>query len=167
MKGNENVNYSIAVSHLDRSHSGNAAISAIYQMRLTDNMRRRMTPEARKALGKEGLTTEEAIAKRDARDELADHHQFQNFCLLKGIYFEITRHDKRSTRRVGALDFALAYRGRALFLEFKRPGRKPTKEQDEVLRFHAGAGNPAYVVYSLSEAIELCYKHLPLKAPND
>jgi hypothetical protein len=136
-------------------------------MKLTDNIRRRLSPETRKALGKDGLTTEEAIAEREHKDELADHHQFQNFCLLKGIYFEITRHDKRSTRRVGALDFALAYGGRALFLEFKKGNNKTSKAQDEVLRFHAAAGNPAFVVYSLSQAIELCYQYLPLKAQND
>lgn len=110
-----------------------------------------------------GPTAAEARAKDDYRGELQDQNQFINFCQLKGIYWDRLNPVRKATSRRGRLDFSLAYQGHALFLEFKKGTNKATVEQEEHLRLHGSAGNPAFVVRTLSEAIELCYQYLPLK----
>jgi hypothetical protein len=123
----------------------------------------RMDPADRKRLGKMGTTSAESAANADRRGELADHGQFVNFCQLRGIEYIHANPTQKSTIKKGALDFALGFGGRCLYLEFKKGKSKPTPEQEDTLRRHAAAGNPAFVVRSVSEAIDLCYQHLPLR----
>jgi hypothetical protein len=110
-----------------------------------------------------GPTVAELQAHQNHRGELADHDQFIGFCNLKGIYYDRLNPTRKTTSRRGRLDFSLAYHGQALFLEFKKGTNKPTKEQEDHLTMHALAGNPAFVVNSVSAAIDLCYEYLPLK----
>lgn len=62
----------------------------------------------------------------------------------------------RSHRTVGEPDcIVIADRGRVFFLECKRKGGKPTKEQSAMIAWLTHLGASAHVVYSMAEVVAI------------
>ncbi len=69
-----------------------------------------MSPEDRKAMGKAGMTAEEAIAKFTAKSEKQLQSQIVNLLRLKGIEVCWHRTDKKSAATVGWPDLTFCVR---------------------------------------------------------
>lgn len=107
---------------------------------LPDNILRCISPSDRQALGRAGLTAEEARQHATLRIERGDHNGFINYCNLRGILFVHASPVRRSTIRVGWPDFSLFHSGGVLFLEFKVRPNTLTTDQAEVRRELETAG---------------------------
>ncbi len=81
------------------------------------------------------------LLRHEAQDELS---------------YDWSRTDKRSTSRIGKLDFVIyGAVGKSLHLEFKQPGGRVTPEQaKEIIRL-TKLGHVATIVHSADEAIKL------------
>jgi hypothetical protein len=95
-----------------------------------------------------------------AKSEKAMQDTFWNFCCLKDITVDPSNMSKKTTRRVGMADFPCYYRGRVLFVEFKRPGGKLSKAQEEFRDEIQRQGFPYCVAYSASQGIEFAIEYL-------
>lgn len=67
------------------------------------------------------------------------------------IWWSRSRMDKPTTGRVGVPDFLMCFSGLFLAVEVKRPGKKPTMEQNGELAWIRKAGGIECVATSLSE----------------
>lgn len=122
---------------------------------LPDSLLRRVSPVDRKAAGLPmpiGEWLKKKADKADAKREKELQNQIYNWLRLRGITAIRSRMDRATSNNVGTPDFLLAVHGRAVALEVKLPGRKPTDEQMGMLLKLAADGWEAKVVYSLDEA---------------
>ncbi len=120
-----------------------------------------MSPEDRKAMGKAGMTAEEAIAKFTAKNERQLQSQIVNLLRLKGIEVCWHRTDKKSAATVGwpDLTFAVLWTGFgtiACAWEIKMPDGKLSEEQTKTaIRMQRGVNNWTYrVIRSVDEALK-------------
>lgn len=104
---------------------------------LPNNILRRMAKEDRLALGKGGMTAEEALKRFEARSEKEVQGQIDSWLRLKGIWFARSRMDKRTTGRRGTPDFLFVARPESfnglpvpMAIEVKYTDGKPTWEQE-------------------------------------
>jgi hypothetical protein len=119
---------------------------------LPDHFLRLMSAKDRRSIKQ--TTAAEAQVKYDLRLEREDHRTFSKWCSLNGIYYLWSRTDKAVTIQVGHPDFSLFHKGLTLFIEFKRPGQKLSKEQ-EVARDRLTTQHFDFLVcYSAEEAIK-------------
>lgn len=119
---------------------------------LPDHVLRLMSPEDRKAIKQ--TTAEEDGAKYNQKLEREDHRTFSKWCSLNGIYYLWSRTDKAVTIQVGHPDFSLFHKGLTLFIEFKRPGQKLSKEQEDRKDWLTKQHFDYFVCYSAEEAIK-------------
>jgi len=76
-------------------------------------------------------------------------------------WWDRKRMDRPTTSRVGVPDFVGSWRGRAFGLEVKKPGGKPSTEQQGELAWMRKAGAVVGVVFSKEEAVEFFMKIEP------
>jgi hypothetical protein len=125
---------------------------------LPDTFLRCLAPESKKVVGQKTLAEAEDVAGQKSEKAMQD--TFWNFCCLKGITTDSSAMNKKTTRRVGMADFPCYYRGRVLFLEFKRKGGKLSRAQEEFRDEIERQGFPYCVAYSASQGIEFAIKYL-------
>ncbi len=122
---------------------------------LPDSLLRRVAPADRRAAGLPCpvaeltvLATVKAYKKREK--ELQE--QITNWLRIRGITVIRSRTDHKTSNNVGTPDLLFAIRGRAVALEVKLPGCKPTPGQEKFLCALAGNGWKIAIVHSLDEA---------------
>lgn len=97
------------------------------------NILKCMSPADRKALGKAGLTPEEALQKAETKSEKELQSLIVALLRLKGIEPIVSAMNKRTTNNVGLPDILFAVNGRRRFYacawEIKMPGSKLSWEQ--------------------------------------
>jgi hypothetical protein len=114
----------------------------------------RLMPQAeRRRFGKAGLTVPEIEAKNDHKLEKEIQDQIAQYLQLHEVRFNRSRMDRKTTCVKGWPDFTFCVKGRACFLEVKRPGQKPDPEQSKVIADLIAAGAFVKIVCSLQEAI--------------
>lgn len=113
-----------------------------------------MSPEDRAKLGKGCVTASEAQTKWRRGEERRMHDVVEAWLRRREIPFVHARMDKASTIAKGWPDFTVVYRGRALCLELKAQGGKPTAEQVETLAILEKTGTPCKIAYSEADALE-------------
>ena len=113
---------------------------------LPDSYKKLLAPEDRKALGKDGLLSEEVIARGRVKLERDLRKHVLNLLRLRGIEPISARDDKKSTITVGLPDILFAVKGQFMFSsgggdwmtryadvacawELKLPGEKLDPEQ--------------------------------------
>ena len=110
--------------------------------------------------GPAGLTASEATdrgAQRLEREEQQLFCQWLNLHESQGeLSYDWSRTDKKTTRRLGALDFVIyCPEARALFIEFKATGGKLSPEQERQAILLNYLGFVVRVVRTAQEAIAL------------
>lgn len=118
---------------------------------LPDKMLRRMRPEDRKALGKQAMTAEEAIARYTIKSEKDLQNQIGDLLRLRGIWFWTSAMHKATSCTIGAPDFLLCVKGFPMAFEVKLPGKKPEAHQIACHEAMAKNGWCVYVVTSLDQ----------------
>jgi hypothetical protein len=113
-----------------------------------------MDPKDRQALGKAGLTSEEAAAKERLRLERDDQKGYAGWLNSHEIYYLWSRTDKATTIQPGHPDFTIFHRGLVLFGEFKRCGNKQSPDQVRVNETLVREHFDYFLWYSLEEAIK-------------
>lgn len=98
---------------------------------IPENILKLMSSKDRKALGKMGITAEEAKNKYLIREELDHQKQLCAYLDQKGIMYMHARTDKRSTINKGHPDFAIYCGQKVLFIECKSSVGKLSKDQEE------------------------------------
>lgn len=121
---------------------------------LPDNILKRMDPTDRAALGKAGVTTDEALAAAEAKHERELQKQLAQLLDLRDIVFATPRMDKRSTLKVGWPDFTFVIGGKPCAWEAKIRDNKLTSEQQELHTKMRLNGWTVQVIRNVNEAIE-------------
>lgn len=120
---------------------------------LPNNVLRRMSPVARKALNLQ--TSEEASAKFVARNERELQTQIGNLLRLRKIWFTQSRCDRKTSNVIGTPDFLFACHGQAVALEVKFEKGKLSPEQETTHAKMRANGWDVYIVRSVAEVKEL------------
>lgn len=132
---------------------------------LPDNFLKRMSPEDRKALGKAGVTNEEAVKKFALKKEKELHDQIEQFLRLHGVTYRHDRMDRKTTGTVGWPDFTFVWRGIPIALECKLPSGLVTPEQAKVINGLTNDGWKVRVVYSLGQVKDLLFEEIGSGTP--
>lgn len=122
---------------------------------LPDSLLRRVTPADRRVAGLPCPLSELTVlatVKLDRKLEKELQVQIENWLRLRGVTVIRSRTDRKTSNNVGTPDLIFAVHGRAVALEVKLPGRKPTAEQEKFLCALIGDGWKVAVVHSLDEA---------------
>ena len=98
------------------------------------------------------LTKEEIKSEKQLQDQIVGFLERNNTVVIR------SRTDKATTTAVGTPDLLFALKGRAIAYEVKLPGKKPTKEQSEMMLKMSGNGWLCYVVESYDEAVTIYKK---------
>lgn len=87
---------------------------------LPENLLRCMSPEARKPMGKAGMTSDEATKKQEDQAEKDLHKQVVDYLEQhRGIKVGHARMDRKSTYTVGWPDLSFSVNGKACAIELK------------------------------------------------
>jgi hypothetical protein len=122
---------------------------------LPDSLLKRVNPADRRAAGLPPPVSEivsRAAAKSDLKREKELQIEIENWLRLRGLTAIRSRMDRKTSNNVGTPDFIFAVRGRAVALEAKLPGKRPTPEQERFLCALVGDGWFVSVVHTLDEA---------------
>ncbi len=122
---------------------------------LPDSILRRITPAERRASGLPSPLSELTVlatVKADKKLEKELQNQIENFLRLRGITVIRSRTDRKTSNNIGTPDLIFAGRGRAVAMEVKLPGRKPTPEQEKFLAALSADGWLVKIVHALDEA---------------
>ena len=122
---------------------------------LPDAILRRISPADRTSAGLPPPLSEfvaTAKVKSDLKREKELQNQIENFLRLRGITFIRSAMHRKTSNTVGCPDFLFAVVGRAVALECKLPGQKPTEDQERVMAGMIRDGWHVAVVNSLDEA---------------
>ena len=111
-----------------------------------------MSTDDRKALGKAGVTREEALRKMEERVERDLQKRLCSLLSLRDITYATTRTNKRSTLTKGWPDITFALNGQACAWEVKIAGGKLTSDQEIVHCAMLKNGWRVAVIRSLDEA---------------
>jgi hypothetical protein len=84
-------------------------------------------------------------------NERALQNQIENWLRLKGITAIRSRMDRKTSNNKGTPDFLFAVKGRAVAVECKLPGIRPTIEQQKILVALANDGWKVAVIHTLDE----------------
>ena len=133
---------------------------------LTDKQKQMMSPADRRALGKLGMTAEEARERWAAGEEKKLQSLIANFLNLKEIYFETDRMDRKTSGKVGRPDFRICYRGRWIGVECKAEGGTLSPEQKATLEKIRKNGGVAIVAFGLP-AVQEALRAIDKENSND
>jgi len=118
-----------------------------------------MRPEDRKAMGKAGLTADEAYAKFADRSEKDLHKLIWAELTRRGIVVIHSRMDRRSTTAKGIPDFCFALPGTAygipIAVEVKTATGQLTREQKITMELMEKNGWETHVVRSFDEFLKI------------
>lgn len=120
---------------------------------LPNHILQKMSPKDRKDLGL--LTSEEAIAKFEAKSERDLHKQISNFLSLRGIWFVHSRTDRPTTQSKGVPDYIFVASYIPVGMEVKFGKGKLTPEQTSTLNAMTSNGWRTYTVRSVPELKEI------------
>lgn len=125
---------------------------------LPDKILAAMPESERKRLGKAGVTSDQAQAAFEARNERELQRQINNWLLLQQnegrLYFNWNRSDKRTTCRIGWADYTILLpHGRLLLMEAKFGDGKLSPEQMKLQSMCLLLGHAYVVVTTLQAAI--------------
>lgn len=123
-------------------------------MTLPDSILRRMSKEDRKALGRGGMTVDEAFAKADVKKEAELQNMLVSLLTRNGIICNRSRMDKRKTDMVGFPDIVFAIRGQACAWEVKMPGKKLEPEQVTCINAMRQNGWDVVTIFSYSDGLK-------------
>ena len=132
---------------------------------IPENIRRRMRPEDRQAIGKPAMTNEDAQAKINGKREKELQENIANLLRQRNIWFMRQRMDRKTTGTLGAPDFLFAINGRACAFEVKLPGGKLTDDQMRAIVAMTNNGWFFRVVHSEAEALKELDSIQQLEAP--
>lgn len=99
--------------------------------------------------------------KADLKLEKELQEQIVGFLERNNTVVIRSRTDRKTSTNVGTPDLLFAIRTRAVAMEVKLPGKKPTKEQREMMLRMTGNGWACFIVEAYDEAVEI-YKRLVL-----
>jgi len=121
---------------------------------LPDSLLRRIAPADRKTVHLPPPLSElvsQTAAKADVKREKELQNQIENFLRLRGITAIRSAMHRKTSNNLGTPDFLFAIWGRAVALECKLPGQKPTEDQKRVMAGLAKDGWYVKIVHSLDE----------------
>ncbi len=124
--------------------------------RLPDSLLRRIAPADRRSAGLPAPLSEltvEATVKADRKREKDLQEQITNWLMLRNITVIRSRTGRKTSNNVGTPDLIFSVMGRAVALELKLPGMKPTPEQKRFLSALSSDGWKVAIVHSLDEAM--------------
>lgn len=122
---------------------------------LPNHVLRLMSKDDRKALGKAGVTSEEAADKAQARSEKELQDQIEQFLRMRGVKWIVrSRMDRKTTNQKGNPDFLFVYHGTPMAWEAKLPGESLRVEQHQAAVNMLQDGWHWRVITDLSEAKE-------------
>lgn len=127
---------------------------------IPDNILRRINPIERKQFGKAGLTREECAQRALAKRERDMHNVFEDWLKLKGIPYDHSRMDKKTTQQCGVPDFLVIWKQKVCPIEFKMPGNNPSPEQQDFIERLNATGTTTYICTAAYEAIEITKREL-------
>lgn len=96
---------------------------------LPNHILKLMSDKDRKSLGDAGRTTEEINKSNDKKLEKEIHDEIIQWLNLHRIPYSHSRTDKRTTSNLGEPDFRVYHRNQVVFIEVKRGGNTPSKDQ--------------------------------------
>jgi hypothetical protein len=103
----------------------------------------------------EQIKADKKAAKRQRDLEKKEHVQLENWLNQREWFYDHQRMDKAATNQKGIPDFVIGVYGLLVCVEFKRPGKKLTPEQEEWRR-RASVSRCRYHVYdNAGEAITM------------
>lgn len=117
------------------------------------NVLRLMPPEERARLGKAGVLPEEALANAEIRLERDLQIRLRALLGLRGIAYQQSRMDKKTTGTVGWPDFTFAVNGRPVAWECKLPGKDLDEDQVRVIEQMKANGWDVRVIRSVEQAM--------------
>lgn len=123
---------------------------------LPENILNKMTPEARKSMGKAGMLATEAADKCAAGQERALQKQIANWLRLRGFPFVQSRTDKKTTVSKGVPDFiCFVPMGVTVCIECKSSVGQLSPSQKSWQADMNKLGHSVYVVRSFKDFHEL------------
>lgn len=120
---------------------------------LPPNVLRCLPVADRRRLGKAGLLPEEALAKEEVRAERDLQRLVANLLRLRGIPFNASRMDRRTTCVSGWPDFTLVTKGVPMAWEVKTKKGQLTPQQERLHILMQACGWRVSVIRSIREAI--------------
>lgn len=121
---------------------------------IPENIRRRMRPEDRQAIGKPAMTNADAQAKIDGKRERELQENIAALLRQRNIWFARQRMDKRATSSLGQPDFLFSVNGKACAFEVKLPSGKLSDDQMRAIIAMNNNGWRVYVIHSEQEALQ-------------
>ncbi len=117
----------------------------------------KMSKEARKPLGKAGMTASECQAVQVAKSEAELQKQIQSLLRRRGYIVARQRMDKKSNSQEGLPDIFFACGSKAIFMECKFGKGVLSDEQEKVLKALAYPPNSAqvFVVRSYAQGVQI------------
>lgn len=109
------------------------------------------------ALGR-GPTEPAAPTKEELKTEKQLQEQIVGFLERNNTVVIRSRMDRKTSTNVGTPDLLFAVRMRPVAFEVKLKGRKPTKEQTEMMLRMTGNGWACFIVESYDEAVTIFEK---------
>ena len=122
---------------------------------LPPNVLRCMPEGDRHRLGKSGMLPEEALAKADVKAERDLQRHIGNLLRLRGIPFNQSRMDRRTSCAVGWPDFTFAVGGVPFAWEVKTAKGQLTGEQDVLHVLMRACGWRVSVIRSVQQALDV------------
>jgi hypothetical protein len=129
-----------------------------------NNLLKLMDARDRKALGRNGMTSEECCTRADYREEIEMHNQYIGFLFRMRLRQYIhASPNKRSPLPPGWPDFTVFGPGaKVLLIEFKTATGTLSKDQERVIPMLAILGHTVYIERSYEQARELTLAHFDL-----
>lgn len=124
---------------------------------MPDKMLRMIDPKIRATMGKAGMTSEEGVAKFEARSERELQQQIESWLRLQRIEVLRPRMDKKTGIKVGWPDLSLSIHGAFVSFEVKTATGTLSPDQERQHALMRAEPNCAqvHVVRSLQEVIDI------------
>lgn len=99
--------------------------------------------------GPRGESKEELKTERKLQEQIVGFLERNNTVVIR------SRMDRKTSTNVGTPDLLFAVRMRPVAFEVKLPGRKPTKEQHDMMLRMTGNGWACFIIHSYDEAVDI------------
>lgn len=83
-----------------------------------------------------------------------NERDIERACVKLASRYECTTYKLASNNRVGLPDRLFIRHNSAIFVEFKRPGRSPTRHQEQCIQCLRDAGLTVYVIDNIQDFIK-------------